>query len=120
MKFKDSENPILCKSKSFAIKIIKIVQKIRAEQKEYALTDQILRSGTSIGANCMEGVHAASKPDFYNKLNIACKEAAETQYWLELLFETKYLTNSEYNDLRNDCDELVAILVAITKTQKIN
>lgn len=118
MKLKDSENPILVKSKSFAIEIIKMVQYLRNEKKEYTLSDQILRSGTSIGANCREGIHAASKADFYNKLNVACKEAAETQYWLELLVETGYISKNSFTALYEKCSELVAILVSITKTQK--
>ena len=120
MKLKDSENPILVKSKSFAIEIVKLVQYLRNEKKEYTLSDQILRSGTSIGANCREGIHAASKSDFYNKLNIACKEAAETQYWLELLVETGYISKISFATLYEKCSELVAILVSITKTQKFH
>ena len=118
MGYKDNDNPLLVKSKKFAIRIIKMVQHIRIIWKEYTLSDQILRSGTSIGANSTEGVHAASKADFYAKLNIAYKEATETQYWLELLVATDYLTSEEYDSMSKDCNELVAMLAAITKTQK--
>ena len=88
-------NPILIKSKKFAVRIVRLCQYLQAEKQEYVLSKQMLRSGTSIGANIREGTQAASRPDFINKLSIALKESVETEYWLELLFETAYLTKKE-------------------------
>ena len=81
----------------------------------------MLRSGTSIGANVKEAMRGQSKADFYAKLNIALKEAGETEYWLELLFESGYIKDvSAYRSIYRDCQEIISILVAITKTQKNN
>ena len=106
------------KSFQFAVRIVKLCKYLREEQNEYILTKQILRSGTSIGANVREGNRGQTKPDFYSKLNIALKEAAETEYWLELLHESGYLTTDQFESINKDCSEIIALLVAITKTQK--
>lgn len=90
------------------------------EKKEFVLSKQVLRSGTSIGANIREAVRGQTKPDFYAKLNISLKEAEETEYWLELLFESDYLPDKEYKQIYFDCEELIRLLVSITKTQKKN
>lgn len=111
-------NPIVDKSKAFAVKIVKQCQEIQDLQREYVLTKQLLRSGTSIGANVKEAVHGVSKPDFYNKLNIALKEACETEYWLELLHECDYLHITAFDSIYADCQELIKLLTSITKTQK--
>jgi len=88
-------------------------------KKEYILSKQILRSGTSIGANVKEAIRGQSKADFYAKLNISLKEASETEYWLELLHESGYMSDIEFNSIYPECQELIKILVSITKTQKI-
>ena len=113
------DNAVAAKSKAFAVRIIKLYQYLREEKKEYTLSKQILRSGTSIGANVREGYRAQSKPDFYSKLGIAMKEADETAYWLELLHETDYIDDSQFESIYADCEEVLKILVSITKTQKI-
>ena len=84
------------------------------------MSKQILRSGTSIGANIREGLFAQSRKDFISKMNIALKEAGETDYWLEILYSADYLTEMEYNSLKNDNDELIKMLSSIVKTTKEN
>lgn len=111
------ENIIVDKSKAFALRIIKLYKHLQIEHKEYVLSKQILKSGTSIGANVKEAIIGQSKPDFYAKMNIALKECSETEYWLELLFESHYIDKKAFNSIYNDCQELLKILVAITKTQ---
>ena len=93
-----------------------------AEKKEFVLSKQILRSGTSIGANLAESEYGISDRDFLSKVYIALKESAETLYWLEILFETNYLEQTEYQSLKNDCEEILKMLKATTKTlsQKLN
>ena len=86
-----SDNIILSKSKAFAVRIVRLYQYLCNDKKEFVLSKQLLRSGTSIGANVKEAVRGQSKPDFISKMSIALKEAAETEYWLELLYETDYL-----------------------------
>ena len=112
------ENAIADKSKHFALRIIKMYQYLCSEKKEFVLSKQVLRSGTSIGANVREGIRGQSRADFYSKLNIALKEADETQYWLELLHESGYLQEELFKSIYQDCDELFRILVSITKKQK--
>lgn len=82
------------------------------------MSKQLLRSGTSIGANVKEAVRGQSKADFYSKLNISLKEASETEYWLEILYETEYIDEKLFNSIYADCQEIIKILVAITKNQK--
>lgn len=110
-------NIISDKSKRFALRGIKLYKYLVTEKREYVLSKQILRSSTSIGANIREALRAQSKPDFYSKLNIALKEADETAYWLELLHESDYLSEKHFLSIYNDCEELVKLLVSITKTQ---
>jgi len=112
------DNVILEKSKAFALRIIKLYQYRSTEKKEFILSKQVLRSGTSIGANAKEGANAQSKADFYAKMYIAYKEANETEYWLELLYESGYIDKSAFDSIYSDCKELIKILSAITKTQK--
>ncbi len=109
------DNIIAVKSKAFAIRVIKLYRYLTEEKKEYVLSKQIERSGTSIGANVYEALRGSSKADFKNKMAIALKEANETQYWLELLYETDYLTKEQYTSINNDCIELNRILVSIVK-----
>jgi four helix bundle protein len=111
------ENIIVDKSKSFAIRIIKLYQYLTDTKKEYVMSKQVLRCGTSIGANIREAIRAQSKPDFYTKLYISLKEAEETLYWLELLDECGYIEKTHFDSIYSDCQELVKILVAITKNQ---
>ena len=110
-------NVIVDKSKSFALRVIKLSKYLTNDKSEFVLSKQILKSGTSIGANVKEAIRAQSKPDFYSKMNIALKEASETEYWLELLFESEYITSQEFNSIYPDCEEIIKILVSITKTQ---
>lgn len=110
------ENIVAVKSKAFAIRIIKMYQYLTNEKEEYVLSKQVLRSGTSIGANIAEAECASSKKDFAAKLYIAFKECSETRYWLELLFETGYLNETMYHSMLNDCNELYSILAESTKT----
>ena len=111
------DNIIVDKSKAFALRIIRMYQYLCSEKKEYVLSKQILRSGTSIGANVKEAIRGQSKPDFYAKMNIALKESSETEYWLELLHESNYLTDEQFEGIYSDCQELIKILIAITKSQ---
>ncbi len=112
------ENVIAAKSKSFAIRIIHLYKFLVAEKKEYVMSKQILRSGTSIGANVRESWRAQSKADFCAKLHVSLKEAEETLYWLELLESPEYISKNQYQSLCSDGEELIRILVAILKTSK--
>ena len=112
------DNVIVIKSKAFALRIIKLYQYLCQEKKEFVLSKQVLRSGTSIGANVKEAICGQSRADFYAKLNIAYKEASETEYWLELLHESGYLEDKSFEIIYRDCKELLRILTSITKTQK--
>lgn len=111
------ENVVVEKSKSFALRIIKLYKYLNTNHKIGVVSTQILKSGTSIGANVKEAIRAQSKPDFYAKLNIALKEASETEYWLELLYESEYITKEQFESIYADCQELLRILTSITKTQ---
>lgn len=108
------------KSYAFAIAIVKIVQMIQKDQKEYVLTKQLLRSGTAIGALISEAEFGQSKADFIHKLTISLKEANETKYWFNLLKDTDYINDSQFNNLSEPCLELIRILVASIKTTKSN
>ena len=112
------DNLILDLSKSFAIRIIKMYKYLTEEKKEYVLSNQVLRSGTSIGANVRESVNAQSQLDFKSKMSIALKEANETEYWLELLYETDYITEEMFNSMISDNKYIVGTLVNILKTMK--
>ena len=114
---KGEENIIVIKSMKFAIRIINLY-KYLIDKNEYVLSKQILRSGTSVGANCRESRNAQSLPDFVNKLNIALKEADETAYWLELLKEGSFIDEQSYTSIYSDCDELIKLLTSIIKTSK--
>lgn len=116
----DKDNLILEKSKAFALKIIQLYKYLCDEKREFVLSKQILKSGTSIGANAREASRGQSKADFYAKLYISLKEAEETSYWLELLYESKYIDKEKYQNLCGDCEEIIRILVAITKNHKKN
>ena len=112
-----TDNVILFKSKSFALRIIKLYKYLRVIKKEFVMSKQILRSGTSIGANVKESIVAQSKADFYSKLYIALKEANETEYWLELLYESDYIEEKQFKSIYADCKEIIKILMSITKNK---
>ena len=106
------------KSYTFALRIIKLYQFMADERREYVLSKQVLKSGTSIGANITEGNQAQSKSDFIHKLSIAHKEAFETEYWLCLLRDSEYITEKQAESLLMDCSELQKILTTSIKTAK--
>ena len=116
----NKDNILMEKSYAFALRIIKAYQHLAAEFKEYVLSKQLLRSGTSIGANIAEGDQAQSKLDFVSKFSIALKETVETIYWLNLLRDSGFLTESQAASLLEDALELKRILVASIKTAKNN
>ena len=115
---KDEDNIIVAKSTEFAVKIIEICRWLQSNKTEQALTNQLLRSGTSIGANVREGIRGHTQAVFYAKLSISLKEASETEYWLELLHKCKSLNDGGYNQLLSRCKELIRILTSIIKHKK--
>lgn len=117
---KMEEQTLIELSKVFAIKIIKICKDIRENRNEKVIVNQLLRSGTSIGANIHEGNYASSRLDFINKFQIALKECYETEYWLELFKETDYIDQDEYVKLREGCNKLRKKLTASIQTAKKN
>jgi len=112
------ESVLKQKSFDFSVAILKIVMKLQEEFKEFNLTNQIIRSGTAIGALVREAEYAESKKDFIHKMYIALKEANETQYWLLLLKEIKYHSSRDFTYLNNVCRELIAMLISTIKTSK--
>ena len=112
------DNIIVSKSKDFALRIIRLYNYLCEEKREFVLSKQMLRSGTSVGANIKEAIRGQSRADFYAKMNIALKEISETEYWLELLHESGYIEKKSFQSIYNDCQEIIKILTAITKTQK--
>lgn len=111
-------NVVLDKSFAFANRVVKLYKYLCTEQREWVLSQQLLRSGTSIGANVREAQRAQSRKDFTAKLNIALKEAYESEYWLELLQENEYITKAQFKSVFNDCRELTNILSQIVITSK--
>ena len=111
-------NTIVIKTRAFALRIIKLYRYLCFEKNEYTLSRQVLRSGTSVGANVKEAIRGQSKPDFYAKLNLALKEASETEYWLDLLHASGYIGDKAFESIYADCLEIIKILVSITKHQK--
>ncbi len=112
------DNAIETKSFQFSVRVVKLCRHLKEEKKEYILSKQLLRSGTSIGANIVEAQQAQSRPDFISKLCIALKEASETNYWLRLLHATDYLSEKEFSSIHIDCKELEKLLTSIIKTTK--
>ena len=106
------------KSKKFALRIVKLYKYLIQEHKEPVLSKQLLRCGTSIGANITEAEYAISKKEFVMKMYIALKECGETVYWLDLLFDGEYITEKQYQSIKSDCEELLRMLSAITKTTR--
>ena len=114
----DIVNNIYDLSSDFAIRIIKLYQYLTEQKKERIISKQLLRSGTSIGANAFEGKNVYSKEDFAFKMNIALKEAGETGYWIDILHKTHYLDDAQYNSLFKDWNRIYAVLVKIVKASK--
>ena len=106
------------KAKAFAVRIVKFSKFLENEKREYILSKQILRSGTSIGANLHECINAQSRADFVSKMQIALKEANETDYWLELFLESEIIDQLMYKSLRDDLNEIIALLISSIKTTK--
>ena len=115
-----TENIIADKSKTFAIRIIRLYQHLETKNKGFILSKQLLKSGTSIGANVKESVYAQSTKDFISKLKISLKEANETEYWLDLLVATEYITENEFLSIHADCVELIKILISIINSSNNN
>ncbi|MBF0433032.1 MAG: four helix bundle protein [Fibrobacteria bacterium] len=115
-------NPAVDKSYAFALRIVKLYKQLCDENKEYVLSKQVLRSGTSIGANVEEAIGGQSSKDFTAKISIAYKEARESQYWLRLLKDSGYIQMNQANSLLTDCEELVKLLgsIQLTMRQKID
>ncbi|MBO4778308.1 MAG: four helix bundle protein [Bacteroidales bacterium] len=113
------DNIIQTKTRDFALHIISLYKILIEEKKEYVLSKQLLRSGTSIGANVRESKNAQSRLDFINKLNIALKEADETDYWLDLLYTSKFINEEIFNNIQNELTEIIKILTSIIKTTKL-
>ena len=108
------------KSIGFSVRIVRLYQYLRLEKREYVMSKQLLRSGSSIGANISEAQYAISKNDFLNKMHISLKECAETMYWLDLLHQTEYLSNKQYLSIYSDCIEHHRMLSSITKSTPEN
>ena len=115
-----ADNQIVLDSKAFAIRIIKLYKYLSEEKKEFVMSKQILRCGTSVGANISESIFAQSQMDFVSKMSIALKEASETKYWLELLMETDYITRMQYESIADDISKIIGTLVNIVKSTKNN
>jgi len=112
----ENDKTVKYKSKKFSVRIIKLYKYLCENHREYDLFRQLLRCGTSIGANIAESECGISRKDFLAKIYISLKECVETIYWLDLLFETEYLKELEYASIKNDCEELRRMLSSITKT----
>lgn len=112
------DNDIYDLSKSFALRIVRLYKYLTDNKKEYVISKQLLRAGTSIGANVHEAKNAQTRPDFATKMNIALKEATESQYWLELLHDADYIDDKEFISISEDCDHVTAVLVKIVKATK--
>lgn len=112
------ENIVLDKSKTFALRIIKLYSYLQENKKEFIISKQLFRSGTSIGANVSESHYASSRADFVNKLHIALKEASETEYWIDLLIDSNILKEKDSLTLKDECKEIIKLLVASIKTAK--
>ena len=111
-----SDNIVKDKCRLFALRIIKLYKYLCEDKREYVLSKQLLRSGTSIGANIVEAHNAMSKKEFLSKMNISLKEAAETEYWLDLLNESEYIKSNEFDSINADCEEIKKLLVTIIKS----
>ena len=118
MKDEKKDNPAAEKSFSFALRIVKFYRHLSDKKKEFVLSKQVLRSGTSIGANVEESLGAQTPADFQTKISIAYKEALETSYWLRLLNSSKFITDKQFNSIYSDCSELIRILGSTQLTMR--
>ena len=116
----DSNSPLTKKSYLFGVRIVKMVKYIKCTPKEYGMLNQVFRSGTAIGALVSEAAYAQSPADFINKLSVALKECNETLYWLNILKDTEYLQEMEFESMNTDCREVLALLISSIKTTKQN
>ena len=116
----DSSSPLTKKSYLFGVRIVKMVKYIKCTPKEYGMLNQVFRSGAAIGALVSEAAYAQSPADFVNKLSVALKECNETLYWINILKDTEYLQEKEYESMNADCREILALLVSSIKTTKSN
>ena len=112
------DSVLLEKSMAFAVRVVKLYQHLESAKKEFVMSKQLLRSGTSVGANVREGVYGQSRNDFTAKMSIALKGAVETEYWLDLLSRTGYVTEKEYGSIREDVGELAKMLTATVKRMR--
>ena len=115
-----TENIVCDKSLAFAIRIVRLYRYLTTEKQEYTLAKQLLKSGTSVGANIREALRGQSRQDFTAKMNIALKEIYESEYWIELLHETDYISRNEFESIFSDCRELTKLLTSIVKTTRTN
>ncbi len=115
-----NSTPLTKKSYLFGVRIVKMVKHIKCSPKEYGILNQVFRSGTAIGALVSEATYAQSPADFINKLSIALKECNETLYWLNILKDTEYVNEKEYESMNHDCQEILALLISSIKTTKQN
>ena len=115
-----NSSPLTRKSYFFGVRIVNMVKYIKCSPKEYGMINQVFRSGTAIGALVSESTYAQSPADFVNKLSIALKECNETLYWLNILKDTEYLKEQEFESISSDCQELLALLISSIKTSKQN
>ena len=119
MKIKE-DNIIAAKSYAFAVRCVKLYKYLCDEKHDYVIGKQLMRSGTSVGANVKEAIRGVSKADFTAKLSKALKEASESEYWLELLRDTEYITQQQADSMLNDCQELLKLLISIIKSTNDN
>lgn len=112
------KNALNDKSYAFAIRVVRMTQFLQNEKREFVLSKQLLRSGTAIAALIREAQYAQSKADFINKMSIALKEANETGYWINLLYDTDYLDSKSFESIQQDCKELLKLLISTVKTSK--
>ena len=111
-------NPIYDKALAYAVRVVNMYKFLNEEKQERVMSKQLLRCGTSIGANCREAIYAQSTLDFINKLSIALKEASETEFWLELLHDSTYIDDKSYESIHEECVELIKLLTSIIKSTK--
>ena len=119
-KFEEKDNIIRSKSFDFSVRIVNLYKVLYYERNEKKLSKQLLRSGTSIGANIEEGIAAFSKKEFIFKLQISYKEANESFYWIKLLYRTNYINDVEFESLKLNIEENIKLLISIIKTSKLN
>ncbi len=120
MEYVEKENIILTKTYDYAVRVVKLYQYLCREKKEFELSKQLLRSGTSIGANAEESVGGLSKKDFLAKIGVSYRETRETRFWLRLLRDTDYITSKQAESMINDAEEILRIITAIQKSTKRN